>query len=221
MANLVMLSDLSKSNNALINRIKELIGNKPFKLAYIPSQTDKERKYFETGMDFFSTVGVEDFLYFDIDQEFDVSTVVPLTTCDGIYLSGGNTFYFLKKLKERKLDFLLKALAEKGKLMIGVSAGAILMSKSIKIAEFIDENEIQLKEFDSLNLVDLEFMPHWESQKTKLQELLDYSLNQEGSIFTCNDGSGIVIAGSRVDYFGEIYEIRKGEITARIGKTKV
>lgn len=221
MANLVMLSDLSNSNAALMNRIKDFIGNGNFKLAYIPSQTDKERKYFNAAKDFFLSLGVSDFLYFDIDQEFDVSTVVPLTTCDGIYLSGGNTFYFLKKLKERKLDFLLKALALKGKLMIGVSAGAILMSKSIKIAEFIDENEIQLKEFDGLNLVDLEFMPHWESQETKSQQLLDYSLNREGSIFTCNDAGGIVIAGNRIDYFGEINEIRKGEIKDRIGKSNV
>jgi len=221
MTNLVMLSDLSNSNAALMNRIKDFIGNGNFKLAYIPSQTDKERKYFDAARDFFLSLGVSDFLYFDIDQEFDVSTVVPLTTCDGIYLSGGNTFYFLKKLKERKLDFLLKALALKGKLMIGVSAGAILMSKSIKIAEFIDENEIQLKEFDGLNLVDLEFMPHWESQETKSQQLLDYSLNREGSIFTCNDGGGMVIAGNRIDYFGEINEIRKGEIKDRIGKSNV
>ncbi|MEH7443475.1 Type 1 glutamine amidotransferase-like domain-containing protein [Bacillus sp. JJ1122] len=218
MASLVMLSDLSKSNDALINKIKELIGNKPFKLAYIPSQTDKERKYFNAAKDFFLSLGIQDFLYFDIDQEFDVSTVVPLTTCDGIYLSGGNTFYFMKKLKERKLDFLFKALAEKGMLMIGVSAGAILMSNSIKIAEFIDENEIQLKEFNGLKLVDLEFMPHWDIHRSKSQELLDYSLNQEGSIFTCADGSGIVIAGGRVDFFGEIHEIRKGEITDHIGK---
>lgn len=207
MANLVMLSDLSNSNVALMNRIKDFIGNGNFKLAYIPSQTDKERKYFNAAKDFFLSLGVNDFLYFDIDQEFDVSTVVPITTCDGIYLSGGNTFYFLKKLKERKLNFLLKALALKGKLMIGVSAGAILMSKSIKIAEFIDENEIQLKEFDGLNLVDLEFLPHWESQETKSQQLLDYSLNREGGIFTCNDAGGIVISGNRIDYFGEINEI--------------
>lgn len=221
MTNPVMLSDLSNSNAALKNRIKDFIGNGNFKLAYIPSQTDKERKYFDAARDFFLSLGVSDFLYFDIDQKFDVSTVVPLTMCDGIYLSGGNTFYFLKKLKERKLDFLLKALALKGKLMIGVSAGAILMSKSIKIAEFIDENEIQLKEFDGLNLVDLEFMPHWESQETKSQQLLDYSLNREGSIFTCNDTGEIVIAGNRIDYFGEIYEIRKGEIKDRIGKSNV
>lgn len=221
MTNLVMLSDLSKSNDALRKRIKELIGNGNFKLGYIPSQTDKERKYFKAVSDFFVSLGVTDFLYFDISQEFDVSKVVPLTTCDGIYLSGGNTFYFLKKLKERKLDFLLKALAESGKLLIGVSAGAIMMSKSIKIADFIDENEIQLREFNSLKLVDFEFIPHWESQKTKSQELLDYSLNQDGSIFTCNDGSGIVIAGNRVDYFGEIHEIRKGEIKERIGKSNI
>ncbi|MGA9226977.1 MAG: Type 1 glutamine amidotransferase-like domain-containing protein, partial [Mesobacillus sp.] len=214
---LIMLSDLNKSNDALTNRIKEQIGNDSFKLGYIPSQTDKERKYFEEAKDFFLSIGVKDFLYFDIDLEFDLSKVVPLTTCDGIYLSGGNTFYFLKKLKERKLNFLLKALAESGKLLIGVSAGAILMSKSIKIAELIDDNEVQLNAMDSLNLVDFEFMPHWETQVSKSQELLVYSLNQERSIYACNDDSGIVIAGGRVDYFGEIYEFQKGEITARLG----
>lgn len=215
MTNLIMLSDLNIKNDAFINRIKEQVGNGSFKLGYIPSRTDKERKYFGKAKNFFASLGVKNFLYFDIDQEFDVSTVVPLTTCDGIYLSGGNTFYFLKKLKERKLDFLLTVLAQSGKLLIGVSAGAILMSKSLKLAESIDENEVQLKVLDSLNLVDFEFMPHWQSEKSKMKELLDYSLNQEGSIYTCADGSGIVIAERRVDYFGEIYEIRKGEITPR------
>lgn len=94
MANLVMLSDLSNSNVALMNRIKDFMGNGNFKLAYIPSQTDKERKYFNAAKDFFLSLGVSDFLYFEIDQEFDVSTVVPLTTCDGISYQAGTLFIF-------------------------------------------------------------------------------------------------------------------------------
>lgn len=220
MQNLVILSDLNTSRDPLlVKRIKELLGNNSFKLGYIPSRTDKERKYFDAAKEYFDSLGVTEILYFDVDEEYEELKVAQLSSCDGIYLSGGNTFYFLQKLKERKLTFLLKELAENGKLLMGVSAGGILMSKSIKIAEYIDENEIQSKELDSLNLVDFEFMPHWQTQTLRLQELLDYSLNQESSIYTINDGSGMIIEGSRIDYFGEVYEIRKGEIKRRTGKT--
>lgn len=210
MSKLVLLSDLRNLNRNLKKKINELTSQKPFKLAYIPSQTDKDRWYFEKAKPEFKELGFTDFLYFDVDQEFDGSQIEELESCDGIFLSGGNTYLFLKNLQERNIVGCIKEMVEKGKLLIGVSAGSIIMSKSIKIAEFHDQNEVQLNDLTGLGLVDFEFMPHWDREQDKQGELLNYSLHQEESIFTCNNGDGIVIEGDKVEFYGNIKEIRKG-----------
>ncbi|MBS8263653.1 peptidase S51 [Mesobacillus boroniphilus] len=212
MGKLVLLSDLKINHPALTTKIKELISPKPFKLAYIPSRTDKERWYFEKAKPEFTAIGVTDFFYFDIDEEFESSQLEEFNSCDGIFLSGGNTYQFLKNLKERNIVSLIKEMVQEGKPLIGVSAGSIIMSKSIKIAGFHDQNEVQLTDLNGLELVDFEFMPHWNREKDQLDALLEYSLLQEECIFTCHDGDGIVIDGEKIEFYGGIKEIRKGEL---------
>lgn len=103
-------------------------------------------------------------------------------------------------------------MVNEGKPLIGVSAGSIIMSKSIKIAAFHDENEVQLNELSGLGLVDFEFMPHWNREKDQLDELLKYSLIQEESIFTCDDGDGIVIEGDEIEFYGDINAIHNAAL---------
>lgn len=210
MSRLVLLSDLKNLNRDIKKRIKELTSRKPFKLAYIPSQTDENKLYFEKAKPEFKELGITEFFYFDVDQEFDWSQVEEFKSCDGIFLSGGNTYLFLKNLQERNIVGCIKEMVFEGKLLIGVSAGSIIMSESIKIAEFHDQNEVQLTVLTGLGLVDFEFMPHWEREQGQQDELLKYSFHQEESIYTCNDGDGIVINGDKVEFFGDIKEIQKG-----------
>jgi dipeptidase E len=210
MKKLILLSDLRNMNPDLKSKIKILTGGHSFRLAYIPSQTDKERVYFEKAQSELTDLGVTDFVYFDVDEEFKESMLQDFKYCDGILLSGGNTYHFLKNLKERNIDRYIKEMGKEGKPLIGVSAGSIIMSKSIKIAEFHDQNEVQLRNLAGLGLVDFEFMPHWTREKHQLDELLKYSLLQEETIFTCDDGDGIVIDGEKVEFYGNIKEIRNG-----------
>ncbi|MFT9600237.1 Type 1 glutamine amidotransferase-like domain-containing protein [Mesobacillus sp.] len=210
MSKLVLLSDLRNMNTELKNRIKELTSSEPFKLAYIPSRTDKERWYFEKARPELTGLGVTAFFYFDVDQEFEESQLEEFRSCDGIFLSGGNTYLFLKNLQERDMFRYINEMVLEGKPLIGVSAGSIIMSKSIKIAEFHDQNEDQLNDLTGLGLVDFELMPHWNREKDQLEKLLKYSLYQEESILTCQDGDGIVIDGEKIKFYGDIKEIRKG-----------
>ena len=100
MRKLVLLSDLRNMNPALISKIKNVTGGQALRLAYIPSRTDKERWYFEKAQPEFSELGITDFFYFDVDEDFESSQLEEFTSCDAIFLSGGNTYQFLKNLKE-------------------------------------------------------------------------------------------------------------------------
>ncbi|WP_413303517.1 Type 1 glutamine amidotransferase-like domain-containing protein [Bacillus sp. 1P10SD] len=213
MRNLVLLSNIPEDNHPqLENRIKVMIGEGSFKLGYIPSRSDPQRKYFNYVKEYFQSLGVSDILYFDADQEYDETLIEELKTCDGLFLSGGNTFYFLKNLQERNLIPTIQAMVEKGKLLIGLSAGSIMMSKTIKIADYIDENIVDLQTLDALDLIDFEFMPHWDVQQPRLEELSEYSLTNQNTIYTCYDGNGIVIQGDSIEFFGKINEIRNDKL---------
>ncbi|WML57708.1 Type 1 glutamine amidotransferase-like domain-containing protein [Neobacillus sp. PS2-9] len=213
MRNLVLLSNISDDMNLhLEERIKGSIGEGQFKLAYIPSQSDPQRRYFNYIKEYFQSLGVSDFLYFDADQEYDETIIEELKACDGVFFSGGNTFYFLKNLQERNLIPTIQAMVEKGKLLIGLSAGSIMMSKTIKIADYIDENIVDLQTVDALDLIDFEFMPHWDVQQPRLEELLEYSFINQNTIYTCYDGDGIVIQGDSIEFFGKVNEIRNGKL---------
>ncbi|MGG3564337.1 Type 1 glutamine amidotransferase-like domain-containing protein [Neobacillus rhizosphaerae] len=211
MRKLLLLSNISDNMNLYLEeRIKGVIGKGHFRLAYIPSQSDPQRKYFNYIKEYFQSLGVSDFLYFDADEEYDESLLEELKDCDGIFLSGGNTFYFLKNLQERNLIPTIQTMAEKGKLLIGLSAGSIMMSKTIRIAAYIDDNIDDLQTLESLNLINFEFMPHWEIQQPCLEELLEYSLTNQNTIYTCYDGDGIVLQGDTIEFFGKVNEIRNG-----------
>ncbi|EOO13486.1 MULTISPECIES: Type 1 glutamine amidotransferase-like domain-containing protein [Bacillus cereus group] len=210
MRKLVLLSDISKCNSLLEEKIRELLNVNPLKLGYIPSQTDKSRKYFKTAKVFFERMGFKDFLYFDVDSEYDESLIDQLIACDAIYLSGGNTFRFLKSLKNKQMLPLLRDVVDSSKVLIGASAGSILMSETIRSAEYIDENTVGLDDLSSLALVDFDFMPHWEHEQHQEEKLIQEYYNKP--LYTCLDGDGIIIMGEQMYFCGDISEIREGKI---------
>jgi dipeptidase E len=46
MKRLVLLSDINQLHPLLVSRLEEVVGGKTFTLGYIPSQTDRDRIYF-------------------------------------------------------------------------------------------------------------------------------------------------------------------------------
>lgn len=207
MQTLVLISEIGRLNSRLTHRLRKIIKRDSFTLAYIPSQSDKERKYFRKNKEFLSSIGVTDFVYFDVDEEYNASLLEKLLTCDGIYLSGGNTFSFLYSLKKRDMICVIQRMVESGKPLIGVSAGAIMMADSIKIAEFIDVNTIGIEEKSALGLVPFEFMPHWEKQQSQLEQLEEYSKATGNKIYACFDGDGMIVIDGEVEVYGDILEI--------------
>ncbi|WLR57505.1 Type 1 glutamine amidotransferase-like domain-containing protein [Mesobacillus subterraneus] len=212
MSKLVLLSDLRNNASDLKSKVKNLLGPQFIKLAYIPSRTDKEREYFAKARADFLGLGVTDLFYFDVDEEFESSQLEDFRSCDAIFLSGGNTYQFLKNLKERNIDKNIKEMVNEGKPLIGVSAGSIIMSKSIKIAAFQDENEVELHDLSGLGVVDFEFMPHRNRENHQFDSLLKYSLLQDEIIYTCHDGEGIVIEGDEIEFYGDIKKVRNGAL---------
>ncbi|WP_409302428.1 Type 1 glutamine amidotransferase-like domain-containing protein [Peribacillus sp. SCS-155] len=207
---LVMLSDQHNNSEMLDRRIRELFKSHNTFLGYIPSQPDYDKRYFNAAKPYFDQLGFKNFVYYDIDKQYNESLTEDIFQCDAIHLSGGNTFYFLNCLKGTGMLSELRRYAINGGVLIGISAGSIMMAKDIAMASYIDENEIALQDLDSMNLVDFHFMPHWKNEAPLTEKLKSHSQTGDHVIYACPDGGGIVLDGGEMDFFGDIYEFRDG-----------
>lgn len=210
---LVLYSDQSIEANKKIDiELLKLINKEKPHIGYIASGSDITRSYFSPKVEYYRKLGVDNILYFDLDVEFDESKIEDLFNCDAIHLLGGNTYWFLYNLKKRNFISLLQQFVAKGKVLVGISAGSILMSKNIDIAQFEDKNVVSLKDTTSLGLVDFEFLPHWNMYSSCMEELKKYSQEKNNVIYACKDGDGIIVENNELRFFGDIIKITNGSI---------
>lgn len=86
---------------------------------------------------------------------------------NAIILTGGNTFKFLHHLKESGLDKAVIEFAKSGKTIVGFSAGAIILSPTIEIAELPtpDDNLVGITDLTGLGLIDFDVYTHYEESE--------------------------------------------------------
>lgn len=214
MKKLVLHSDQIQGHKKVDLAFMELLGKKGPRLAYIPSQSDLQRRYFNEKVEWYKQFGITDLLYFDVDKEYDEKKIDELLACDAIFLSGGNTYYFLNFLKKREFLPKLREYVRTGGILIGVSAGSIIMSKTIDITTLHDENIIGLKDYTALGLVDFEFFPHLDhNMKQFLEDLKKYSIKSNSVIYACKDGNGIIVNNHEIKFFSDMLKIKNGEVS--------
>ncbi len=213
MRKLILHSDQVEGKTQIDEAFLGFFDFKP-KIAYIPSQSDLDRKYFNKKVKWYKQFGINDLFYFDLDKEFKKEKIKELLSCNAIHLSGGDVFCFLNNIKKRGFVSLLRDYVEKGGVLIGVSAGSIIMSEVVDIAALYDkESMIHLEDYSSLGLVDFEFFPHLNRNREKyLKDLIKYSKSNDSVIYACSDGDGIIVDGEEIRFFGDVLKIENGKV---------
>jgi dipeptidase E len=120
----------------------------------------------------------------------------------------------LKTLRKKKLLGELKKFVKRGGVLTGLSAGAILMTPKIDTASFPDhdrdDNDCKIRNFNSLNLVDFEFFPHYRNSKRYDFDLLKHSKLSKNPIYACYDGSGIIVNSGKMEFLGKVFLFHRG-----------
>ncbi|MEL6225363.1 MAG: Type 1 glutamine amidotransferase-like domain-containing protein, partial [Cyanobacteria bacterium J06627_8] len=94
--------------------------------------------------------------------------------------------------------------AQSGGVLIGVSAGAMLLTPTIESAVLCgDENHVGLSDYSSLGLVNFMFVPHATKQQAELHEAHKLAIRQNRDIYLCNDEESVVILNNEVHLFGQ------------------
>lgn len=184
-------------STSIDDELLKLVGNNSGVFGYIPSSSDPDQTYYSACQAAYASLGLTLNLYCELDNNFIPEKLTDLLSCDGIHLSGGNTYYFLHWIRERGLASILADYVEKGGLMVGVSAGAMIMTPDISTAEICgDTNDIGLRDMSGLGLVDIEFLPHFEAS-ADTSGLCKVSARTKRPVYACRDSDGIIISGSK------------------------
>lgn len=189
-------------------------------MTYVPFCTDGSEEYFHRAIRRYAPYGVVDFLCLDLERNPTRAQIREALRSQIVYLAGGNTFFFLHQLKRLGMLSALKSFVNRGGVLAGLSAGALLMTPTIRLAGVPglepDPNDIGLKDLRGLGLVPFEFSPHFEPTRKRIERHLAYSRRNSHPIYACQDGGGIVIDGREISFVGPAWIFNQGRMH-RIG----
>lgn len=109
---------------------------------------------------------------------------------DVIYISGGNTFGTLDKIKKCGFDKDIIRYVKSGVVYIGGSAGAHIASQNIQHVEKYDDNTVCLADYSGLGLFDGVLICHYTDARKEDYENL--SANSEYKAYALTDEDSIV-----------------------------
>ncbi len=104
---------------------------------------------------------------FDETVSADYYASLPL---DLIYISGGNTFAALDKLRKTGLGRIIENYVRRGVIYIGGSAGAHIASMDVSHVLEVDENTVGLSDFHALGLMNGILICHYTEARRLLLE---------------------------------------------------
>lgn len=201
--NIFLLSDTSNPRKDLKEKLSEEITRLGNEIAYISSSPQKPPYYWfiNSQNDYRSINPKINLTYFDLSEEFSDEQLLKIQEFKIMHLSGGNTFEFLDYIRERRFDKNIRNFLN-DKLIIGVSAGAIILTPTIEIACIEDENNVGMEDLTGLSLVDFEFYPHYIGSKEQREPLTKLKNFKQRNIFYAKDEEGIFVNDGKVKTYG-------------------
>ena len=125
------------------------------------SEGKEENKYAKLAKGQLESLGFEA-AFADLEEQPDFD----FSGFDTIYVCGGNAFKLLKFAQAADFGTTIQSLLKRGGAYIGVSAGTLILSPTIDVANEItpDPNEIGLEDLTAFNLVSFHVAVHFDEE---------------------------------------------------------
>lgn len=166
----------------------------------------------------FEPMGVDEIDMFIDLKSIDFEIIEKYTS---VFIGGGNTFYLLDEIRKSGLEKKLKDFLQKGGIIYGGSAGAIIMGSDIDTASHEDPNDVMLKDLTGLDLIGgFSVWCHYHQGHDTL--IADYVNKSEKKVIAIPEASGIAYnlgvfqnIGSESCY---IFTVSKDKIKVTVGE---
>jgi dipeptidase E len=210
MTNLLLYSDFRPGvSNIVDDSMLKTLEGKSCRIGYIPSDSDVKRRYFSKVEDQYAKLGLTDVFYFDLGEEFSATNIPDLLACDLIHLSGGDPVRFLELVRKRAFGEQLARYLKAGGTIMGVSAGAMILSKSLGLIAYDEAARSKqpgkpAKIKGALKFFDFEFYPHFKGDESTSKRLATYARSQKTTVYACDDDAGILIKNGVAELLGDV-----------------
>lgn len=143
--------------------------------------------------------------------DFDAQPSADLAGFGLVYLAGGNPYYLLQRVRETDAESVLREMFANGRPLIGSSAGALLLGRSLNVVKVFDPALADLHDIstDALGLVPFTVLPHanrWKSRFT------DYADRFAAARVLCRsdmleiaDDEGLLVVGDTLTRIGSTF----------------
>ena len=196
------------------SRLADFVGKNKLTVGYISSCPDESRQFYQQAKRYYSQFQAVLLPYIDLEDGFSTTTIESIFQADAIHLSGGNTYRFLYWILRRGLSKRLIQYAHTGGVLIGVSAGSIIMTPNINISKLCDDrNDIGLKNCTGLNLVDFHYLPHAVRGQAPTKKVVSQSKQNGSSIIVVSDEDWIVVDQAKYEIYGDPQLVVGGQIS--------
>lgn len=152
----------------------------------------------------FHEMGYKNIEFIDIEYEDKCK----LRKFDVIFLNGGYPFYLLYHLKNSGTDILLNELIDSGKIIIGLSAGSIVLGPDNNMCNYIypEDNTFEVTDLSALNTVDVRIYPHYKEhcgRDPKLEgKITEFELKYDCEVTRINNDQAILVFDDNVEKIG-------------------
>lgn len=130
--------------------------------------------------------------------DLDVQSPELLLHYDVVEFIGGNPYYLLHVIREKKAEEVLKRIAA-NKILIGWSAAAFVFGPTLELVNSYspEMNFLGLRNLEGLNLTSVEVLPHYSRFIHKFEAFeercVTYEKRNKVKVIRLNDGEGVLI----------------------------
>ena len=128
-----------------------------------------------------------------------------ISDADIIYFCGGDTIKLVNDLKEYDLVSLLKNAYDSGTVLVGMSAGAIMLSKegysdSLKLRDEADKYTF----VEGLDFIDIAICPHYSNVIGKKEKLKEDLKGTDKKVYSLDNGTALISIDNNISFISSI-----------------
>ncbi|MCM3172900.1 Type 1 glutamine amidotransferase-like domain-containing protein [Paenibacillus sp. MER 99-2] len=170
--------------NQFLSFIERDISQLKVSIITTASPMKENNRYAQRAVQDFKGMGFQHIDFVDI--EFDDPQL--LIHSDVIYINGGNPFTLLYYVKKSGTDEIIKTLATQNVIIVGVSAGTLLLGPNINIVDFFTPqmNTMDLTDFKALGVTDKLIFPHYD-REDKFKDSTNKTIEERIVAFESNE----------------------------------
>lgn len=186
-------------NTPYANIAREILSddNKKLNMLFIPLASKDSVSQKEILEDTFKTANT-DYLY--LTKTLDKETILnKINNSDILFFLGGSTPYMYKYIVLNSLEYIFEEVLKQNKTIVGISAGAIILSK-YGMGDTLSFKDVStyynFKEIKGLGILNINFCPHYQKQGL---DVFDSELkNYKCAAFALDNGTAIVVNQDKI-----------------------